>query len=126
MKPLVKLRRLLAGNVIREPEGGPPAEGGGGPGGRNRREVALISAIHLHWKHRNLTDAEIIRCIEALDRRKTWGGDRRSQEFKEEIKAPNGGLKKTAQATAKVVGVSPPKVERARTILQHASAESLT
>ena len=43
---------------------------------------ALVYAIHNQRNRRNLTDAEILRCIEALDSRKSHGGDRRSEDFK--------------------------------------------
>jgi hypothetical protein len=69
---------------------------------------------------RNLTDAEIIRCIEALDRRKQRGGDHKSENYKKS-KPQNCGIDSgksvSAKKTAKVVGVSPRKVERVRTVL---------
>jgi protein gp37 len=86
-------------------------------------DEALAYAIHLQRNRRNLTDAEIIRCIEALDRRKTRGGDHKSENYKKS-KPPNDGIDSgksaSAKKTAKVVGTSPRKVERARTILEHA------
>jgi protein gp37 len=87
-------------------------------------DEALAYAIHLQRNRRNLTDAEIVRCIEALDRRKQRGasdGFRGNQYVKPEVvKAPNGAISKSSQETAKVVGISPRKVERTRTILEHA------
>jgi protein gp37 len=82
-------------------------------------DEALAYAIHLQRNRRNLTDAEIIRCIEALDMRKARGGDRKSEDF-QKSKAPNGAIDKSAKETAKMIGVSPRKVERARTVLEHA------
>jgi protein gp37 len=83
-------------------------------------DEALAYAIHLQRNRRNLTDAEIIRCIEALDRRKERGGDHKSAKFQEKSKAPDGAIDKTSQETARVIGISPRKVERTRTILEHA------
>ncbi len=83
-------------------------------------DAALTYAIHNQRHRRNLTDEEILRCIEALDRRKTRGGDHKSDTFKEKSKAPNGAIdrkEKSARRTAKLVGVSTRKVERARTVL---------
>jgi protein gp37 len=86
-------------------------------------DEALAYAIHLQRNRRNLTDAEIIRCIEALDRRKQRGGDHKSENYKKS-KPPNGGIDSgksvSAKETAKVVGISLRKVERARTVLEHA------
>jgi hypothetical protein len=82
--------------------------------------VALVSAIHLHRNRRNLTDAEIIRYIKALDRRKRRGGDHKCLMFQRKSKASNKAIEKSAKETAKVVGVSRAKVERARTVLEHA------
>jgi ParB family chromosome partitioning protein len=84
-------------------------------------DEALAYAIHNQRHRRNLTDAEIIRCIEALDRRKTKGGDHGNQYTGGKVaKASNEAIGKSAQETAEVVGVSRAKVERARTVLEHA------
>jgi hypothetical protein len=48
-------------------------------------DSALEYAIHNQRNRRNLTDAELLRCIEVLDRRKERGGDRKSEEFQEKI-----------------------------------------
>jgi protein gp37 len=97
-------------------------------------DKALAYAIHNQRNRRNLTDAEILRCIEALDSRKERGGDRKSEEFQEKSKAsseaidqpesPNKRKKKnnedkSSQKTASTVGTSRAKVEKARTVLEH-------
>ncbi|MBW1992655.1 MAG: DUF5131 family protein [Deltaproteobacteria bacterium] len=85
-------------------------------------EEALAYAIHLQRNRRNLTDAEIIRCIEALDKRRQRGGDHKSEEFKKSKPSNEGietGKSASAKETAKLVGVSRVKVERARTVLEH-------
>jgi len=79
-------------------------------------DEALEYAIEQQTQRRNLTDAEIIRCIEALDRRRQAG--RPSKKL-----APSGAnlnKGKSSRETAKLVGVSPRKVERARTVLAQA------
>ncbi|MGQ9688863.1 MAG: hypothetical protein ACUVXF_08780 [Desulfobaccales bacterium] len=84
-----------------------------------REDEARAYAIHLQKNRRNLTDAEIIRCIEALDRRKQAGRP------SEKLASSDANFKKgkSAQETAKVVGVSQIKVERARTVLAQAPEE---
>ena len=91
---------------------------------------ALVYAIHNQRNRRNLTDAEILRCIEALDSRKSHGGDRRSEDFKassealiDEQRKPQSSKKnkaKSAQKTAATVGTSRAKVEKARVVTDHA------
>ena len=78
-------------------------------------DEALEYAIHNQRNRRNLTDEVLLACIEVVDRRLNRGGDRRSENAKS--KAPIGAIGKSADYTAKVVGVSPRKVERARTVL---------
>lgn len=78
--------------------------------------AALAYAIHNQRNRRNLTQAEIIRCIEKVDQRLSHGGDRRSEEA-QKTKASHDALKKTASKTAAIVGVSQATVERARTAL---------
>ena len=79
-------------------------------------DAALRYAIHNQRNRRNLTDVEIIRCIEALDRRKQAG--RPSEKLAS--KKANFKKGKSAQETAKLVGTSRAKVERVRTVLEHA------
>ena len=84
-------------------------------------DEALAYAIHLQRNRRNLTDAEIVRCIEVLDRRKERGGDHGNQYTGGKVAiASNEAIGKSAKETAKVVGISRAKVERTRTILEHA------
>ncbi len=83
-------------------------------------EAALDYAIKSQRDRRSMTDAETISCIIAVDKRKTRGGDRKSEEAKSI--PPSGGIDPTssAEATANLVGISPRKVERARTVIDHA------
>ena len=72
---------------------------------------ALEYAINSQRNRRNLTDAELLRCLSELDKRKKVG------------RPKNGGvdLGKSAEATAKVLGISRSKVERRRTVADHAA-----
>jgi hypothetical protein len=79
-------------------------------------DEVLVYAIHLQKNRRNLTDAEIFRCIAALDRRRTQGRDNEGRF----TGASNEASGKSAQETAKMVGISRAKVERVRTVLEHA------
>ena len=77
---------------------------------------ALEYAIKSQVNRRNLDDAELLRCLDELDKRKKTG--------------PGKGLAsrdakpgKSAEQTAKLLGVSQAKVERLRTVNDHASDE---
>jgi hypothetical protein len=88
-------------------------------------EEALQKAIKLQKNRRNMTDADLLRCVEALDKRDSHGGDRKSDEAK--IKAQGCALieqGKSAEATAATLGISPRKVEQTRTVLDHADEET--
>jgi len=82
---------------------------------------ALAYAIHCQRNRRNLTPAELFRCLEELDKRRTHGGDRKSEEIKAQNCALNG---KSAEETAKLLGVSARKVEQMRTIEDRADEET--
>lgn len=75
---------------------------------------ALEYAINSQVNRRNLTDAELIKCMSALDQRKTKGGNKY-------LKASREALGKTAQKTADLLGISRAKVERIRAVCDHAS-----
>jgi ParB family chromosome partitioning protein len=84
----------------------------------------LEYAISNQRNRRNLTDADILRCVAALDSRNEQrrGGDRKSELSKASTDAfDNSG--KSAGQTAALVGTSQAKVERARTVLDHATPE---
>jgi hypothetical protein len=59
----------------------------------------------------DITDADIVRLVATLDKRRQRGGDRRTEDFK----ASSGAIK-TAQETASLVGTSERKIEKARAI----------
>lgn len=80
--------------------------------------VAVQHAIHNQRDRRNLTDADLIRCIEAVDKRSSWGGDRKSADTK--IKSSSEPLISSAKATAETVGTSETKVKKARILIDHA------
>ncbi|MGQ9688561.1 MAG: hypothetical protein ACUVXF_07230 [Desulfobaccales bacterium] len=70
-------------------------------------DEALAYAIHPQRNRRNLTDAEIIRCIEALDMKPRQGEDQERKGGKFQPKASNEAIGKSAQETAKVVAFPP-------------------
>jgi len=93
-------------------------------------EQALEYAIHNQRNRRNLTDAEILRCIEALDKRKKAGRPPKELASSEAIYQPESTNKrkkknedKSSQKTASTVGTSRAKVEKARAVLEHANEE---
>lgn len=85
-------------------------------------DAAIEYAIHNQRNRRNLTEADILRCIEAVDKRRDRGGDRRSEEARS--KASNEAIEKvkSAEETARIVGTSRAKVERARAVLDNPQA----
>ena len=73
---------------------------------------ALEYAIDSQRNRRNLTDAEMMKCISALDKRKKTGRP----------KNRNVALGRSASATAQLLGTSRGKVEKLRAIADHAPA----
>ncbi|MBN1843067.1 MAG: ParB N-terminal domain-containing protein [Deltaproteobacteria bacterium] len=81
------------------------------------QDAALQYAIHNQRDRRNLTDADLLRCIEAVDERKPKG--QRTDLASSEAKSG-----KSAEQTAKIVGTSKTKVEKARTLLDYADEQT--
>jgi ParB family transcriptional regulator, chromosome partitioning protein len=77
--------------------------------------AALEYAIHMQRDRRNLTDAELYACIVELDKRGTHGGAR--------FKCAPEHLNDSRAKTAEVVGTSKDKVQKVRTISDHAPAD---
>jgi hypothetical protein len=75
---------------------------------------ALAYAIHNQRNRRNLTEAELLRCIEAVDKVKERGGDRKSEEVKS--KGSSEPIDRPADQTAAIVGTSATKVKKARKV----------
>ena len=73
---------------------------------------ALAYAIHTQRDRRNLSDAELLRLIQLVDRRQE-GFNTALAAFEATGERP----RKTAEITAKAVGTSRAKVERARAVL---------
>ena len=74
-------------------------------------KAALEYAIGSQRNRRNLTDAELMKCISALDQRKKKGPQK---------DRPHG---KSADRTAMLLGTSRIKVEKIRSIIDHAPEE---
>jgi ParB family transcriptional regulator, chromosome partitioning protein len=90
-------------------------------------EEAIKKAIMLQQNRRNMSDADIVACVAALDSRRMRGGDRRSDEAKS--KASSDAIEnppsKSAAETAELMGISTTKVERTRTLLDHGDPETI-
>jgi hypothetical protein len=88
---------------------------------------ALEYAIRLQANRRNMKDADILKCVTALDKRRPRGGDRRSDEAKS--KPQHCGIENSRSASAKytaeLLGISPRKVEQSRTVMDQADPETL-
>jgi hypothetical protein len=76
--------------------------------------MAREYTIRKQRDRRNLTDADILRCVAALDERRRAGRPEKTTATAV-VSGPS-----SAQ-TAHLLGVSPDKVERARTVLDHAA-----
>ena len=77
---------------------------------------ALEYAIESQVNRRNLTDAELLNCLTELDKRKKTGPAK-------SLASREAKLGKSAEQTAALLGVSRAKVERLRTVSDHASDE---
>jgi ParB-like chromosome segregation protein Spo0J len=85
-------------------------------------QEAVEKAIKLQHNRRNMTDAEIFTCMEALDSKRARGGDRRSEAEKSNAQhcaIENPAARSSAQ-TGEILGISSRKVEMARTVMEHA------
>ncbi len=90
-------------------------------------QEAIEKAVKLQRNRRNMTDAEIIAVIEAIDRKKPRGGDRRSEEAKSKKSSDTieKSGSKSAAGTAEKLGVSTTKVDRTRCVLNHGDPETI-
>ncbi|MBN2531855.1 MAG: hypothetical protein JXB88_03130 [Spirochaetales bacterium] len=86
---------------------------------RNQEE-ALEYAVHNQRDRRNITDAEIYKCVEILDNRRSRGGDRKSEDFKS-----SSELLISREKTAQTIGTSAAKVQKARTIQDHGDKKTI-
>jgi ParB family chromosome partitioning protein len=80
-------------------------------------EEALDYALHNQRDRRNLTDAEITQVVERLDERKKRGRPTK-------LASTDANFGKSSQLTAQKIGTSPRKVEKVRTILDHADEKT--
>ena len=80
---------------------------------------AVEYAIHCQRDRRNLSDADLLRWIEEVDKRKSAG-----RPAKDKFAPPGANFKRSSDDTAAVVGTSARKVERARTVLDKADEET--
>jgi hypothetical protein len=86
----------------------------------NSESEALDYAIYLQKERRNLTDAELASCLMALDSKKRQGGDMKSVDYKKSKashEANDLSKRKSADITAKKLGISRAKVEKARAVM---------
>jgi len=84
-------------------------------------DAAVEYAIHRQRDRRNLSDAELWKCIEWMDKRKERGErtDLAQSCAKSETRNP-----KSAEQTAQTLGISARKVEQVRTVLDHGDDET--
>jgi len=89
-------------------------------------DEAIQYAIHRQRDRRNMTEAELWKCIQWMDKRKKRGGDHKSEEFKSKAsdEAIDSEVSKSAEKTAETLGISRAKVEKARTVMDHGDQET--
>ena len=91
--------------------------------GFGTEDEAVEYAVGCQRKRRNLTDAEIARCVRELDRRRR-PGEKQPREKGRYLplgaRAPGGC---SAARTAELIGTSPTKVKKARTVMDRGSAD---
>ncbi len=85
-------------------------------------QEAFEKAIKLQLNRRNMTDGEILMCMETLDKRKQRGGDRRSEAAQSKVQhCPiENEQSSSAQETGNILGISERKVKQTRTVMAHA------
>ena len=86
---------------------------------------ALFYAIASQRKRRNITDADLMRCIEMVDERKSHGAEPggRGNQWADGKTSGEVLPERTAEITATIVGTSRTKVEAARTIIDAAKKD---
>jgi len=88
---------------------------------------ALRYCVHSQLNRRNLTPADILRCVEMLYEKAGHGGDRKSKEFRGENQSSSdhliGNHAKTREQVAAILGKSTATIQRAQTILAHGDEE---
>jgi len=84
--------------------------------------TALEYAIHNQRDRRNLTDGDILRCVEVVDNRKEVRG--RTKEEKENRIINVNNSTPSHIRTAEIIGISPSTVQKTRTILDYADEET--
>ncbi len=85
---------------------------------------AFEYAVHHQVNRRNLTEDQLLKCVETLDKRKQRGGDVKSEEArKSKARCCANDHGKSAAKTAELLGTSTRKVELARQVIDHATEE---
>jgi ParB family chromosome partitioning protein len=74
---------------------------------------AILYAFHLQRNRRNLSDDQIIRCLEVLDKINAGKKAKKSPD------TPAPAKKETVELRARELGTSKSKIEKARTIIEH-------
>lgn len=83
-------------------------------------DAALAYAIHAQRDRRNLTTADIVRCVKAVDKRKAGRGPAQNTGSRDPA---NSDPDRSADTTAAIVGVSSATVKRIRTVEDHGTPE---
>ncbi len=90
-------------------------------------EDAFEYALRLQSNRRNLTDGDLLHCIERLHQRRPRGGDRRSEHVEgltPQSCGKQNGRSAGAKRTADLLNISSRKVEQALTVVNYGSPET--
>jgi ParB family chromosome partitioning protein len=87
-------------------------------------QEALEYAIKCQRNRRSLTDREIMKCVDELDKRRIRGGSHGNQYTKGKVPKVTGvTFGKSSVETGKTLGIGRGKVEKARVVLEKGSDE---
>jgi len=91
----------------------------------NTEQDALDHAIRLQTHRRNLSDADLIQCIQVIHQQRPRGGDRRSEQadMTPQLCGKNNGRSAAAKETAEMLNICPRKVEQALTVIKYGKPE---
>jgi hypothetical protein len=84
-------------------------------------DAAWHYAIANQRDRRNLSDAELLSLVTAVDKRKLRGGDRKSKDAKSKISGETIDPGPSRNETAAVAGISPRQVKKVRAISSYAA-----
>ncbi len=81
------------------------------------QDDAILYSFHIQRNRRNMSDDDILRCLELLDTIHAASQKEKSTDI------PKSTIKETNEVRAKELGISPNKVDKARKVMEHGTDE---